>query len=303
MLVKLWAFILLTRPLFLIGGTLVYGLGAAIAATSGTAIDWARYALGQVLVTSLQLMTHYSNEYFDAESDRGIGTDRTWFSGGSGVLPSGKLSPHVAHVAARVCGAIAIGVIAIVFFVNPLVSVIGGLALLGAWFYSAPPLRLSASGIGELTTSLIVAFLTPLTGMLMQRDTFDLRLLAITLPLVLIHFAMLLAFEFPDVDADRKAGKRTLAVRLGRRRAARLHNGLLLTAFGIFLIAALSRWVDPHIALWMLLVTPLAAWQVIGVLWRTRHGWNHYLLLTMGGVGLFTMTTLSLLAGILSWNG
>ncbi|HJW84932.1 MAG TPA: prenyltransferase, partial [Anaerolineae bacterium] len=89
MLTSLWSFIQLTRPLFLLGGALMYGLGAAIAYSAGASIDWGRYALGQVIVTSIQAMTQYANEYYDLEVDRAAGSNRTWFSGGSGVLPAG----------------------------------------------------------------------------------------------------------------------------------------------------------------------------------------------------------------------
>src|SRR5947209_4359893 len=64
------AFIRLGRPLFLVGGFVFYGLGAAIALFSGggRAIDWRRYFWGQVAVTAAHLMTHYSNDYFDFDA-------------------------------------------------------------------------------------------------------------------------------------------------------------------------------------------------------------------------------------------
>ncbi len=299
MLTVIWSFILLTRPVFLLGGALLYGLGAAIAAASGASIDWGRYALGQAIVTAIQLMTHYSNEYFDLEADRLIGDNRTWLSGGSGILPSGRLAPQVALNAARLCAFAALVALAIVLTIEPAVSAIGVLALLGGWFYSAPPARLVASGFGEMTTALIVAVLAPLSGTVMQRGPIDERLIAITLPLVLVHIAMLLTFEFPDLDADRQAGKRTLAVRLGRQRAARLHNALLAAAFVAIWSAVAVGWIDARIAAWTLIGVPLAAWQAIGILWRARRGWRAYGILAARGVGLFALTSAALLAGVL----
>lgn len=300
MFTKVLAFIQLTRPLFLLGGALVYALGAVIATRAGATIDWGHYALGQLLVSSVQLMTHYSNEYFDLDSDRGIGAQRTWFSGGSGVLPDGRLSPRVALIAARVCGLVALIAIGLIIFVRPSVALIGVLALLGGWFYSAPPLRLSASGLGELSTSLIVALLAPLSGALMQGGPTDLTLIAVVLPLIALHFAMLLAFEMPDFDADRASGKLTLAVRLGRQRAVVLHNALLIVAGVLAYISTRIQWLDSRVSMWLLLIVPLAMFQFVVMSSSLRRGWKHFGWLTTGAVGLFATGVLTLLAGFLS---
>jgi 1,4-dihydroxy-2-naphthoate polyprenyltransferase len=295
-----WAFVELTRPFFLLGAALVYGLGAAIAWSAGAPIDWGRYALGQAIVTLIQMMTHYANEYFDAESDRAIGANRTWFSGGSGVLPAGRLAPGVALRAARITALLALVLITLAIAVEPAMSAIGLLALLGGWFYSAPPIRLAGSGLGELTTSLIVGLLAPLSGVLMQRGPIDARLLAASLPLVLINIAMLIVFELPDFKADQSAGKRTLPVRIGRRRAAELHGVLLISAFVVVWIAVAAGRFDPHIAAWTLIALPLTAWQAASVLWRARRGWRGYGLMTAGSVSLFGLTTMTFLAGFLT---
>ena len=298
MFVRLWSFALLTRPVFLLGGALLYALGAAIATSAGDPIDWRRYLLGQAIVTCVQLTAHYANEYFDCEADRLIGANRTWFTGGSGVLPRGLLPPSAALGAARVCAMIAIVAIVVAAPIEPAMSVIGALALLGGWFYSAPPVRLVASGFGELTTALIVAFLAPLSGLVMQRGPVDVRLVAITLPLVLMQMAMLVVVELPDLDADARAGKRTLAVRTGRARAALLHSVLLIAAFAATWIAAAIGWIHPRIPLWTLLVAPLAAWQFAGVLRHSYRGWRAHGVLAAGGVGLFAATAAATFAGL-----
>ncbi len=64
---NLWLFFRLSRPLFLLGGVLLYGLGAAILDYLGRPIDLTTYLLGQVAITSIQLMTHFLNEYIDSE--------------------------------------------------------------------------------------------------------------------------------------------------------------------------------------------------------------------------------------------
>src|SRR5262249_51271129 len=108
---RLGAFVKLGRPLFLGGGFVMYGLGAALAAYAGAALDWRRYAWGQLAVTSIQLATHYSNDYFDVAADRANTTPTRW-SGGSRVLVDGGLPAWVALATALALTAVALGAVA-----------------------------------------------------------------------------------------------------------------------------------------------------------------------------------------------
>ncbi len=223
------AFLKLSRPVFLGGGVLLYALGAAAAHGAGARIDWRRYLLGQALVTTVQLATQYANEYFDLEADA-ANPYRTWLSGGSGVLPAGLLAPEVALRAALTTATAALGLAAALVVFEPVVAIIGVVALLGGWSYSAPPLRLAGSGFGEAAASLIVAALTPAAGALMQWPTAPAELWLPVAALVLAHVAMLLALHMPDVAPDQAVGKRTLAVRLGPGRARWLIVAVLAAA-------------------------------------------------------------------------
>jgi 1,4-dihydroxy-2-naphthoate octaprenyltransferase len=276
---KARAFIKLTRPMFLGGAVLLYLLGAALAWAQGTAIDWIRLIVGQLLVTSIQLTTHYSNEYYDYEVDAAIGSARTPFSGGSGVLVSGQLDRAVALHATHVCLVFAIIMLVVCGWLSPLMWIIGTLALLGGYFYSAPPVKLEGSGWGELNTAILTAVLVPLTGYVMQANHFDPIVLIICAPFVLIYIAMILTFEFPDYPADKAIGKRTLTVRIGLQRSAWLHNILLIGGVAWMLIVA-----PQDSLLW--LVVPLAVWQIAGVVWRAgaRSGWPQPALLSGGAV-------------------
>jgi 1,4-dihydroxy-2-naphthoate octaprenyltransferase len=247
------AFVRLGRPLFLGGGFILYALGAAIAHATGHSIDWSRYALGQGVVTAFQLMTHYANDYFDLEADRANLTPTKW-SGGSRVLPAGELHPRVALIAALVLAAIG-GVLSLVVGSYALCAVIFVLA----WSYSAPPLRLCATGLGELDTAIVVTVLVPYLGFTLQGGH-DVTLLALTIvPPALLQLAMLIAIEFPDAAGDAATNKRTLVVRLGAPRAAQLYVAITALAFawaplahalGLPLVTSLAMVIPAPIALW-----------------------------------------------------
>jgi 1,4-dihydroxy-2-naphthoate octaprenyltransferase len=271
------AFVQLTRPMFLGGAVVLYLLGAALAWTQGVVVDWLRLLLGQLLVTSIQLTTHYANEYYDYDVDAAIGSARTPFSGGSGVLVSGQLDRSVALHATHLCLALALIMIVVCGLLSPLMWIVGTLGLLGGYFYSAPPLKLEGSGWGELNTAILTAMLVPLTGYVMQENQLDPIVLIVCAPFVLIYLAMILTFEFPDYPADKAIGKCTITVRIGLLRAAWLHNGLLIG--GLILMFATS---PSNLLLW--LVVPLAVWQIAGVVWRSRSGWRRPALLSGGAV-------------------
>jgi 1,4-dihydroxy-2-naphthoate polyprenyltransferase len=271
------AFVKLGRPLFLGGGFVLYGLGAALAAYAGAVVDVRRYAWGQLAVTAIQLATHYSNDYFDVLADRANRTPTRW-SGGSRVLVEGALPPRVALVTALALTVLALGVAAR-FEMGPFPRPLAPLLLLMtalAWSYSAPPLRLCARGLGELTTALVVTFLVPLLGFLMQMGVARKLLPLAVLPLCAFQFAMLLAIEFPDAVGDAATGKRTLVVRLGGAWAARLYV-LVIAAAYLTLPLWVSLGLPPRFAIAAATTSPLAAWQVTrvaGGAWREPDRWE-----------------------------
>jgi 1,4-dihydroxy-2-naphthoate polyprenyltransferase len=293
---SLVAFVRLGRPLFLGGGFLLFGLGAAIAAATGHAIDGTRYALGQLAVTAFQLMTHYANEYYDYEADRANTTPTAW-SGGSRVLPAGELPRHVALAAALVLAGLGVGVTVVL----PAAGA-GGLAvptlvlvLALAWAYSAPPLRLCAAGAGELDTALVVTGLVPWLGFYLHAPDLDgLPMLALTIvPLALLQFAMLIAIEFPDAAGDAATGKRTLVVRLGARTAAGIYVVATAAAF-VWPVLGYALELPGRVAFALVLPAPLAIWRIASI---SDHGEPAgYERLTLFAVFLLVATSATALA-------
>jgi 1,4-dihydroxy-2-naphthoate octaprenyltransferase len=295
---QVWSFIKLSRVVFLLGGFLLYALGAALATQSGREINWAAYFLGQLLITSIQLMGQYLNEHYDREVDSLVENNRTWFSGGSGILSEGSVSPGSVLAAARVCAVVALVAGTFASFISLWMIPIIIFCFLGSWFYSSPPLTLMSSGWGELSTSVIVALVVPIAGSCMQGGIPPGELWLICIPLVLVHAGMLISFQIPDHDADQFVGKKTLTVRLGQRGAAWLVDSLIGSAFVfVFILTLFSRYAGR----WMLWALPIALWQMVmvhrAVLSPKR---VRYYLLTAGGVALFVFMVILALLGVIS---
>ncbi|HTL34792.1 MAG TPA: prenyltransferase [Kofleriaceae bacterium] len=256
------AFVRLGRPKFLGGGFILYGLGAAIAARHGHAIDWHRYLVGQGAVTAFQLMTHYANDYFDYDADRANATPTSW-SGGSRVLPDGDLPRSVALIAALVLAALGITATIALAGAGALAVPTLALVLVLAWEYSAPPLRLCAAGLGELTTAIVVTVLVPWLGFYLQAPSggggCDLALTIV--PLALLQIAMLVAIEFPDADGDARTEKRTLVVRLGAVAAARLYVVITALAF-LWPAVAFAFGLPARVVTALAIPAPVAIWRM-----------------------------------------
>jgi len=295
---RVFEFVKLGRPKFLIGGLLFYGLGASLAAASGVTIDWQGYAWGQAVVTLTQLMTHYSNDYFDLEADRANLTPTLW-SGGSRVLVRGTIAPIAALVAALVLAGAAL-----MFSVSLTVHLPPGPVILPlalsmialSWCYSAPPLRLLSRGLGELTTALVVTLLTPLLGFCVQSSTVEPLPFLVCAPLCGLQFAMLLTIELPDAAGDAAKGKRTLVVRWGAKWGARWAAVAVTASFLALPILALCG-LPKSIAAAALLPAPFGAWHAVRLLRGAFREPRHWENLAFCSVLLLFLTACAELIG------
>ena len=266
-----FAFVRLGRPLFLLGGFLLYGLGAAVALAQGRTINPSVYLLGQAVLTAFHLMTHYANDYFDYDADRANATPTRW-SGGSRVLTRKELPRWIALAGALAlaAGGIATTIVLALRHPAPLLIPIAMAILVFSWLYSAPPLRLHSTGLGELDVALVMTTLAPFFAFYLQApDLLGLRTLLLAIfPLCCLQFAMILAVEVPDAIGDSMVGKRTLAVRLGRPRVVRLYATVVVIAYAA-LPVLVAAGLPLAVALATALLAPLAAWRI----WCMRGGW------------------------------
>lgn len=269
MLRSLIDFIRLGRPLFLVGGFVFHALGVSMALYRGTTLFLPALVGGQVAITAIQLMTHYSNDYFDLAADRANQTPTRW-SGGSRILADGRIEARVALVTAVSFAGVALLATAVLARLVQPGGWVAGLLLLAlflAWEYSAPPLRLHSRGLGEVTVGLIVPVLTPLVGYSLQAGRPALLPLLAVFPLACFQISMILVINVPDAGGDRQGGKRTLVLRLGPPRAMNLGLALLLLAY-LSLPLLVAAGLPAAAAGACLLPLPLALWHG----WRLWHG-------------------------------
>jgi 1,4-dihydroxy-2-naphthoate octaprenyltransferase len=294
----MWHLLAAARPVFLTGGVAVYMLGVVVAWHETGAAKARPLVAGLAVVLLGQLMTDLLNEYWDQEGDALI-TRRTFFSGGSGALQSGALSAATVYRAALACGlaeillTLSLGLRGNLSAVSALVI---ALAVAGGMLYSQPPPRLVARGLGEVTVAGVVCFLAPALGYSLQTGGLSILLVATCLPAMIIVFAMLLAVELPDFDADVATGKRNLVVRLGRGRVARLY-AVAVAACYVASVAGLRLGVPAPVALVPVMTAPFAVVEIRLVREAARGDLARAPLMTFLGSALFAALCLLQIVG------
>lgn len=239
---RLYALLAMSRPGFLLGILPVYLSGVALSRYQGHALRLHTAVLGLLLVWTVQAGTHYNNEYRDVETDAAAQTPSR-IAGGSQVLVSGVVPPATARRTALVTFALSAALAVAIYVATTTgagILLLAGAAITGGWFYSAPPAELVSRGGGAATVAVIVGGLVPATAYYLQTSTVSGALWLLWLPLVPLAFATSIATALPDRAADRRTGKRTLAVRLGRRRAGRLLLASVLTGWAFLAYSAVA---------------------------------------------------------------
>ncbi|HET7010415.1 MAG TPA: prenyltransferase [Anaerolineales bacterium] len=288
---NLWLFVRLSRPLFLLGGFLLYVLGLTMAVHAGARIDLWRAVAGQALVSAIQLSVHYSNEYFDVSTDT-ANLYRTPFSGGSGVLSPAGLDRKAALWAGSITLAMTVLLLFRLMALGLMQGVPLGLVLVALVIglgYSAPPARWVATGLGEFLAAFVIAAIVPALAFSLQTGGLSAVLAAAVIPPAALAFSMIMTFDLPDEDSDRATGKRTLAVRLGRAATVRWIS--LATALGYgWLVFSLWLGMPPIVATFAALSLPLA-WVHITLARRTlKTAEPRWALVTALALAVFALT-------------
>jgi 1,4-dihydroxy-2-naphthoate octaprenyltransferase len=239
---------------------LVFIVGNLIARANGYVLRDEAFAWGVITLALVTLSIHYANEYADYETD--ALTQRTPFSGGSGVLPSGFVprswAIRAAGITLVVGGTVAIlGYMRGVFNEAALLILVAG--ALGGWMYSLPPLALAWRGWGEFDNAVLGGILLPLYGYCVQSGRIDWEVVVGCAPFALLVFVNLLATTWADRHADARAGKYTLATRLSVRQLRWLYGLAVLLCFSLLPLLA-DRILPREVAYSGFLVVPLTLW-------------------------------------------
>lgn len=258
----------LSRVPFLSVGVFPLFLGFVLAWRWGYWGPLGLYLLASLAVILIMWMTYYLGEWNDLEGDR-LNQEFNRFSGGSRVLVEGILPARVSLLLGYGC--LAGGILAglLIYFkyqTGPWTLILGGVGIFSGFFYSGKPFRWAYRGIGEVLIAFCYGWLPIATGFYLFTGFFSHQVVLLSIPVGLSIFNVILINEFPDEEADRRVGKRTLVVRFGKERMIDLYMGFSILT-GLFFIKMMmvgkTSWLYGISALPILLIlwNLLMAWQ------------------------------------------
>jgi 1,4-dihydroxy-2-naphthoate octaprenyltransferase len=213
---KIIKIIKLGRFQFIFGGFLYFCLGAFFAVLLNAEFTLNKFLLGYAIFFMAHLSMQYSNDYFDMEADEHGNPSQ--FAGGSGILienPELKNFSKWFSITLLSLSLILAAMFVAIFSYSIwfFIFVVFGNFL--AFFYAAPPIKLSYNGLGELAT-ISIGFLMPAMGYLTMTGTINMPFVIFSIPLLLYQLLFINAVQIPDMEGDKLGGKITWIVKRGR---------------------------------------------------------------------------------------
>jgi 1,4-dihydroxy-2-naphthoate octaprenyltransferase len=252
------------RPKTLPVGLAPVLVGTALAATADV-FEPLRFAAALLGALFIQVGANLSNDYSDArrgaDTEDRLGPVRVT---AGGLVPPRQvlIATYVTFGLAILCGGYLIAVAGWELLLVGAASIVAGV------LYTGGPRPYGYEGFGELFVFLFFGIVAVAGSFFVQTETLVWEAFALAVPVGLLAAAVLVVNNVRDLETDRRAAKRTLAVRLGRERTRRLFAGMVYAAYAL----APVTWVFGPLDPWMLLPLlslPLAAPVVRAVRTRT----------------------------------
>jgi 1,4-dihydroxy-2-naphthoate polyprenyltransferase len=264
---RLW--LLAARPRTLPAAVAPVLVGTALAASEDV-FKPLRFVCALIGSIFIQIGTNLANDYSDAR--RGADTEDRL--GPVRVTAGGLVPPRQVLVATYV--AFGLAVLAGAYLIATAgweLLLIGVASILAGVLYTGGPRPYGYEGLGDVFVFLFFGIVAVAGSAFAQLESWPWESFALAVPVGLLVTAILVVNNIRDMDTDRRAGKRTFAVRLGRERARFEYAALMALGFLVLLpIAAIEiADSDSWSALWWLLpwlTVPLAV-KLVGVV-RTR---------------------------------
>ena len=225
------------RPRTLVAAVVPVLVGTAAAAAERPTVAW-RALAALVVALGLQVGANYANDY----SDGVRGTDSQARLGPARLVATGLATPGQVKRAAGLAFAVALAAgLALAVAVDLRLVLVGAAAVAAAVLYTGGPRPYGYAGLGELSVLAFFGVVATCGSAYVQLGWVPPAALAASVPVGLAAVAILIANNIRDIDGDRGAGKRTLAVRLGRARSRVLFVLVVAAVFVAVALLGLSR--------------------------------------------------------------
>ena len=213
----------------------------------------------------IQIGTNLANDYSDAKR----GADTVDRLGPVRVTAAGLVAPRrVLYATWLAFGIAALAGLYLVIQVGPEILAIGILSIAAGVLYTGGPKPYGYEGLGEVFVFVFFGLVAVNGSYYVQLEDLHALPVLLSIPIGLLSAAILVVNNVRDIDTDRRAGKRTLAVRIGRERSRDLYVAMIAASYVLLPIALVfgdgSGW-----AMLGLLSIPLAVPPIRAVRERT----------------------------------
>ena len=249
------------RVKFLLASVIAVCLGLAISWSKNQTIDIVNASLTFAGVIALHASVDLLNDYWDFKRRIDTETKRTKFSGGTGVLPEGLLQPaevYRAGMAFLILGAIIGGYF--IFFNGVIIAIILVFAIISIYFYST---KIVNSGLGEVFVAIKGAMIV-LGTYFVQTSQIVIEPILGGMILGVLSSMVLFVNSFPDFEADRAGGRKSLVIMLGKKRATSALWIFPIVVYGIIISGVITQTL-PILSLITLLSIPLLIKSGLGL--------------------------------------
>jgi 1,4-dihydroxy-2-naphthoate octaprenyltransferase len=223
------------RIRFLLSSIIAVATGLSIAFWKYKDIDLFYASMTFAGVICLHASIDLLNDYWDYKRGIDTITRRTKFSGGTGVLPQNLLKPknvYCAGVILLLIGSLVGAYFALVRGIIILAFV--GFAVLAVYFYTTNIVNM---GLGE-TFVAIKGTLIVVGSYYIQTSSIGIVSVYAGIIIGILSATVLFINSFPDYEADRLGGRKTLVILLGKKRAARIFPGIILCTYSLIIAGA-----------------------------------------------------------------
>ncbi|HEY7962360.1 MAG TPA: 1,4-dihydroxy-2-naphthoate polyprenyltransferase [Solirubrobacteraceae bacterium] len=238
--VRIWIMAARVRTLPAAIAPVLVGTSLALGAGHFRALAFVAALLGAIFI---QVGTNLSNDYSDArrgaDTEDRLGPVRVT---AGGLVPPRQvlLATYVTFGLAVLCG------VYLVYVAGWELLAVGAASILAGVLYTGGPRPYGYEGLGELFVFLFFGVVAVAGSYFVQVQSLPWQPFVVAVPVGLLASAILVVNNVRDLDTDRRAGKRTLAVRLGRARTRSLYVAMLAGAFALaplpWLLGSMSAW-------------------------------------------------------------
>ncbi len=256
MTARLWLVAARPRTLPAAIAPVLVGTALAVSEDHFNALAFVAALVGSVFI---QIGTNLSNDLSDArrgaDTEDRLGPVRVT---AGGLMPPRRvlIGTYVAFGVAVACG------IYLTAEAGWEILVIGIASIVAGVLYTGGPRPYGYEGLGELFVFLFFGVVAVTGSYFVQTEEVRWEAFVLSVPVGLLAAAILVVNNVRDVDTDRRAGKRTLAVKLGREKAVRLFAAMVVGAMVVPVVLAVAKG-------WPWVLLPLASAPLAPPLLRT----------------------------------